>query len=182
MQIEMFSLAYLKEYGGSSSEEEEFNGFDLMNGTEERFPLTQTVFRENCHSTETTSSCSSLFAVENTDENLGQSGFDKSYKSDSSCSFSEERPPRTYKKKTKKELRRENSAKKRRVSHPVILKNCECLKNCNGNLIRDDRVQFHANFWSLDNIGQGNLIRKRRNWQNDFHIRVIYPVQVEILL
>lgn len=171
----MSGLEYLKQYGGSSESEEEFHGFDLENGTGERFPqASQSVNTEvNQSVSSQTGCCDENFEAgtsaeksrseRETTTNLERPDCNtasRSCDSDSSCSFSEQQPERSYRKKTKKERKKEDSAKKRRKSHAIILETCGCLKNCNTKFTRDDRLQFHKSFWDLDNVGQGNLIRQ----------------------
>lgn len=159
-------MEYLKQYGQSSGEEseEDFRGFDFKNGTGERFPsadpaklpvpeVDQSVFSGSGVGSEPGTS----FHGRNSDE---EKETRESCDTDSSGSFSELRPKRKSGKRTKKEIKREDSARKRHLSHTVILDNCGCLKKCNENLTRDDRLQFHKLYWDLDNVGQGNLIRQ----------------------
>lgn len=63
-------------------------------------------------------------------------------------------------KRTKKQIKKFDSAKKRRSKHFVIPDDCECNKNCKQLLSRDDRNRINEYFWKLDIEGQHEFIQQ----------------------
>lgn len=162
----MSALENLQQYGCSSpsDSESDFLGFDLENDTAERFPQTKPAgapnqlgrYDEARASAETKQMKRDSTSLEQPSSNSATYCCD----SDGSSIVSEPALKERCRKKTKKEMRKENSVEKRRTSHPILLKNCGCRKECNSKFARDDRLQFYETFWNLDNVGQTNLIRK----------------------
>ncbi|KAL1373616.1 hypothetical protein pipiens_018569 [Culex pipiens pipiens] len=63
-------------------------------------------------------------------------------------------------KRTKKQIKKFDSAKKRRSKHFVIPDDCECNRNCKQLLSRDDRNRINEYFWKLDIEGQHEFIQQ----------------------
>ncbi|KAL1375676.1 hypothetical protein pipiens_017360 [Culex pipiens pipiens] len=59
-----------------------------------------------------------------------------------------------------KQIKKFDSAKKRRSKHFVIPDDCECNKNCKQLLSRDDRNRINEYFWKLDIEGQHEFIQQ----------------------
>lgn len=144
----MDALAMLQAYGSDDSDDD-FYGFDLIDGSGERFSCSRV-------SAEQPNVIS--FPVES---NRSVEPAFKSFPSesaeitdDSDGSFYE--PPR---KKTKKEIQKDNSAKKRRAAHGVIMKSCDCRKKCPELLSRDDREKINEAYWNLNTEGQRSYIQ-----------------------
>ncbi|XP_062557261.1 uncharacterized protein LOC134222135 [Armigeres subalbatus] len=68
---------------------------------------------------------------------------------------------RSQRKRTKKEARKRDIAKRRRLSHATILEHCGCSKECSNLVSKDDRIDINNSFWSLDAAGQKHFIRER---------------------
>lgn len=132
----------IKKFYGSGDEtnsEEEFEGFDLDNGSHEHF------------------SCGkNSLEIENSDLPIDSDG---SFFDDGGESHGEPRPKRG--KRTKKEIQKLQSADKRRNAHGIKLIDCGCTKECTGLVTKDDRSAVHREFWALDVAGQRSYIRER---------------------
>lgn len=78
-----------------------------------------------------------------------------------------------------KQIKNEDSVKKRRLAHVAIMKNCGCRKDCSTLLSRDDKQKINQLYWNMDANEQRNFIqqyvnlttvkhrRKTRNTSND---------------
>lgn len=62
---------------------------------------------------------------------------------------------------TKKEMKRISVANRRRNAHRAKLTTCQCHRNCNDLLSRDDVIAVNRAFWDLDLHGQKSWIRQQ---------------------
>lgn len=140
-------LQLIRQYCSDTSSEEDFAGFDDDEKNErlkiERF---DNIMLAQCFTI-------NAFPTENISHSVQDS--DGSFLGDTIPSEGKLR------KRTKKENLKAFVAKKRRLSHQIKLDCCGCKKQCSQHFSKDDRVEEHRRFWSLDPTGQSNFIRER---------------------
>lgn len=146
-ESEMDALAKLQAYGSDDSDDD-FYGFDLIGGSGERFGSS----RISAELDVETIPAESRMIAEPDVESFPAESAERNDDSDGSFFGS----PR---KKTKKEIQKEDSAKKRKAAHGIIMKNCGCRKKCLDHLSRDDREKINEAYRNLDTEGQRSYIQ-----------------------
>ncbi|XP_065095618.1 uncharacterized protein LOC135717456 [Ochlerotatus camptorhynchus] len=148
---EMCALAFLQaSYASDDSDVETegggFFGFDLDGATGEQFSTNKDELKQFFDKIPGD-------LTKSTVENTGEAA------QDSDDFFNSPNRKKTNK-RTKKEILREDAAKRRRLAHNAILQNCDCRKQCINLLSRDDRMSIHESFWNLREVDQSNFIQK----------------------
>lgn len=149
----MSAMNYLMMYGTDESSSGETSD-------EEKETVDQTAGTATGSSTANEEICQ---AEENTIKaraSLSEISGNDSLDSDGSFFDAKEFPDRTSKKRTKKQIQKEDSEKRRRRSHALKAENCNCRFECVNKIGKDDRIQIHGRFWNLDVSGQAAFIRE----------------------
>lgn len=119
------------------------DSFDMFDGSDDKY----------CSSAEVDEMCDTTGASV-----LESSGRSNDYlsgrTSDSDASVSELDQAEKPERKTKKEVLKEDCAKKRRSAHEVIMDHCGCRKNCVELLSHDDRHKINEVYWSMNEQDQ----------------------------
>lgn len=164
IESDMSALELLKFYCNSESsttDEEDFVGFDLVDGTGEQF-----VPKSHCFQLENyvPPSVPPRLDVPDNSEPIQSSSAEEENSVDSDGSFFETSTTTRVKtrKRTLKETKKRISAKKRRRSHQIKLtKCCTCRQECWKTISKDERISVHTRFWKQDAAGQSAFIRER---------------------
>lgn len=145
--LKMNSLALLKAYGSSDSEDEPVTFVPASVPAREPEAVTYDV---SSRQDET---------LDRFSEHENSANGENAETYDSDGSFFGSGIPRK-RKMTKKMIKTETSLKKRRESHGIILQNCQCRRKCADLLSRDDKLKVHETYWNLDVADQRSFVRK----------------------
>lgn len=172
----MSSLNMIKTaYAYEDSSDDDFLGFDQETEKDEQYSRCEKETLRNFQSFNTsTVSTNAMEASGNkrvTTEPSEQLSSSTILDPDSEGSFFETdktdgKPREASRKRTKKEIRKLDIARRRRLAHTVIMEVCGCRKECDKLVSKDDRIEMNKSFWELDAAGQKCFIRERVHRKN----------------